>query len=420
MVRDVSAGSYRVKENPLERPSICANPQRIRVHPRLNEYELATDYADGTDVHGERHMKDLFVEIAECLKRNERIVLATIVSSSGSSPLPSGSMMLVKRGGDAIVGSVGGGLLEALVIEEAKKYFLGNMFSTIGKFDLNDDVSNEGMICGGSVDVLLEPLGQDELAVYQKLEQSRSEGDDTILLKVLDESQKMTSFTLTSKDDSYLESIRLQLKGEVGNFSDIVRRSFGQEDVRRIKVGRGEVVIQPIRGLQNLIVFGGGHVSKYLTRIATTAGFSTTVIDDRQEFADPERFPGASRVFASDFDKAFGRIEVKPSTYLVIVTRGHSSDAQVLEMAIRTPAKYVGMIGSKRKVIACFEELVQHGVPFADLKRVHAPIGLDIGAITAEEIAVSIVAELVRVRRGFQGASDAISEQLATWFDKKF
>jgi len=363
-------------------------------------------------------MKDILSEIVESLQQKERIVLATIVSSSGSSPLPSGSMMLIKRQGDEIVGSVGGGLLEALVIEEAKKYFLGNVFPRIGKFDLNDDVSNEGMICGGDVDVLLEPLSQNDLAVIQKVERSRNEGDDTILLKVFVESKDTFKIVLTSREDQLPESVRGVFGDEAGTLPKILRHSFGKDEVRRVIVSNGEAIIQSIPGLQNLVIFGGGHVSKYVAQVATVAGFSTTVIDDRDEFAVNERFPGVSRVLASNYDEAFQKVQVKPSTYIVIVTSGHSSDEQVLERAIRTSAKYVGMIGSKKKVSACFENLKTRGVPLADLKRVHAPIGLSIGAVSAEEIAVSIVAELISVRRGFEGTPSNLSQQLTQWFDK--
>jgi xanthine dehydrogenase accessory factor len=363
-------------------------------------------------------MKDIFLEIVERLEKKERIVLATIVSSSGSSPLPSGAMMLVKSGGEEISGSVGGGLLEALVIEETKKYFVEDKPPSVGRFDLNDDVSNEGMVCGGSVDVLVEPLTQDDIAIFKNLLGVRGDGSDVILVRILDSAKRSEKVVYTSKQEPLSDSIRKVAGSESDKLTEILRHSFGQEDVRRFKFEGGEVVLQPIKGMQNLVIFGGGHVSKYLSQIATVVGFLTTVIDDREEFADPVRFPGVARVLAVEYDKAFDRIDVKPSTYIVIVTRGHSFDELVLQRALRTPAKYIGMIGSKRKVIACFEDLARRGVPLQQLKRVHAPIGLDIGAVSAEEIAVSIAAELVRVRRGFAGVSTPVSHHLLDWFER--
>ena len=363
-------------------------------------------------------MKDLFAEIAECLKRNEGIVLATIVSSDGSSPLPTGAMMLVKSSAGEIEGSVGGGLLEALVIEEAKKYFVERRSPKIGTFDLNDDVSNEGMICGGSVDVLLEPITNDDSDCYQDLLNTRKKGSDCVLVRLIGTSgTDVRRFTVQSQHDAVPESILSRAGADTGTVTDAIRHAFGKDDIKRVKGAGCEIIIQPVRGLQDLVIVGGGHVSLHLSQIAAIAGFSTTVIDDREEFANADRFPSASRVLTAEYDKALSRIEVKPSTFIVIVTRGHQFDELVLEHAIRTPARYIGMIGSKRKVIACFKNLRGRGVAEDSLRRVHAPIGLDIGAITAQEIAVSIVGELIRVRRGFEGESTILSDQLKSWFD---
>jgi len=328
--------------------------------------------------------------------------------------------MLVKSNVGEIAGSVGGGLLEALVIEEAKKYFTEERAPIIGTFDLNDDVSNEGMICGGSVDVLLEPITAVDLKVLETLLNARNEGIDRVLVRVLDGCGKnVERIILASPHDTLPAQITSRAGKDLDVLSDAIRHSFGKEDIRRIEIAQGELIIQPIRGLQDLIIFGGGHVSKYLAQIAATAGFSTTVIDDREEFANPERFPGASHVLAWGYDKAFENIEVRPSTFVVIVTRGHQFDELVLEQTIRTPARYIGMIGSNRKVIATFKNLIERGVSVTELKRVRAPVGLDIGAVSAEEIAVSIVAEIIAVRRGFQGSSRGLHEQLTQWFDAK-
>ena len=364
-------------------------------------------------------MKDFFFEIVECLQRNERIVLATIVSSSGSSPLPSGAMMLVKSGEGETIGSVGGGLLEALVTEEAMKMLAEKREPQIVKFDLNDDVSNEGMVCGGSVDILLEEIPQRDRPTYDALVRLRNDGSDAILISTLDSVRNLSKIIYSSKQEALPDPIRNVAGSESERVINVLRHSFGQEDAKLVKVSNAEIVIQPIRGLQNLIIFGGGHVSKYLAQVATMAGFSTTVIDDREEFANAERFPSSARVVAVEYEKAFEKIEIKPSTYIVIVTRGHSSDEQVLEKAVHTQARYIGMIGSKRKVIACYENLMARGTPADMLRRVHAPIGLNIGAVSAEEIAVSIAAELVRTRRGFGEPSAPIAEQLSEWFQKR-
>jgi xanthine dehydrogenase accessory factor len=163
--------------------------------------------------------------------------------------------------------------------------------------------------------------------------------------------------------------------------------------------GTLEIFVEPILPPAELYIFGAGHVAASLYKIAQIAGFDVTVVDDREAYANRERFPEAQQVIAEDFDKAAARLAPSESSYIVIVTRGHRDDMRMLRWAVQTPARYVGMIGSKRKTIAIFRELQQEGLDAQLFDRVHAPIGLDIGAITPEEIAVSITAELIASRR---------------------
>jgi len=185
-----------------------------------------------------------------------------------------------------------------------------------------------------------------------------------------------------------------------------------------LKSGDDELIIEPMMGHPHLVIFGGGHVSKYVSRAAAMAGFRTTIIDDRKEYANAARFPEASETLAVEFYEAFERITIKPSTYILIVTRGHRSDEDMLERAVQSPARYIGMIGSKKKVLTTYEHLVQKGISADSLRRVHAPMGLDIGAVTAEEIAISIVAEIVLVRRGAHAPADHKSEAMRELMEK--
>jgi xanthine dehydrogenase accessory factor len=166
--------------------------------------------------------------------------------------------------------------------------------------------------------------------------------------------------------------------------------------------GTLDVFIEPILPRALLYVFGGGHVSVNLYKVAQNAGFDVIVVDDREAYANRERFPEAQQVIAEDFDQAIAKLSPTESSYIVIVTRGHRDDMRVLRWAVQTRARYVGMIGSKRKTIAIFRELEREGLSAALFDRVHAPIGLDIGAITPEEIAISITAELIAVRRNVE------------------
>ncbi len=165
--------------------------------------------------------------------------------------------------------------------------------------------------------------------------------------------------------------------------------------------GTLEIFVEPILPQPKLYLFGGGHVSTALARVAHLAGFGITVVDDRASFANAERFPMAEEAITT-YEEAFEKVKPNASSYLVIVTRGHKDDMRVLEWAVGTEARYIGMIGSKRKVISVYKALEKRGIPAEQFARVHAPVGLEIGALTPEEIAVSVTAELIAIRRNVE------------------
>jgi xanthine dehydrogenase accessory factor len=146
-------------------------------------------------------------------------------------------------------------------------------------------------------------------------------------------------------------------------------------------------------------IFGGGHISKSLSKVLTLAGFGTTIVDDREAFANRERFPEADEVMAGEYEEIFPKLPVHEGSYVVIVTRGHRDDMRVLKWAVSTPARYIAMIGSKRKVLNVVKELEKEGIPREKFERIFAPMGLEIGAISPEEIAISVAAEMIAVRR---------------------
>ena len=163
--------------------------------------------------------------------------------------------------------------------------------------------------------------------------------------------------------------------------------------------GTLDIFIEPVLPAPVLYIFGAGHVGLELSKAAARAGFSVTVADDRESYANSARFPEAEKVIAEDFEKTCAGIEPTDATYIVIATRGHRDDMRVLRWAVQTEARYIGMVGSRRKAITVYRELVKEGLKPELFERVHSPVGLDIGAVTPEEIAVSITAELIGVRR---------------------
>jgi xanthine dehydrogenase accessory factor len=163
--------------------------------------------------------------------------------------------------------------------------------------------------------------------------------------------------------------------------------------------GQLNIFVEPVIPQPRAFIFGGGHVSKGISKIATLAGFSTSIIDNREAFANQERFPEAEATYAEEYEDVFPKLPVNSSSYLIIVTRGHRDDMRVLRWAVNTPAKYIAMIGSKRKTISVVHELEKEGIPREAFDKVFAPMGLEIGAEMPEEIAISVVAEMIAVRR---------------------
>ncbi len=163
--------------------------------------------------------------------------------------------------------------------------------------------------------------------------------------------------------------------------------------------GQLEVFVEPVMPQPHALIFGAGHISRSLAKVVDTAGFAVTVMDNREAFANRDRFPEAREVYAEEYEEIFPRLSIHSSSYIIIVTRGHRDDMRVLRWAITTPARYIAMIGSRRKVYAILKEFEKEGLPRESFERIHSPMGLEIGAITPEEIAISVAAEMIAVRR---------------------
>jgi xanthine dehydrogenase accessory factor len=268
---------------------------------------------------------DIYEQIVQLRREGRRGAVATIVNVRGSIPSFRTAKMLVRDDG-SIVGTIGGGCVEADVWQAAREVMESEKPRTL-TFDLNQDPKYDtGLVCGGTLEVFIEP------------------------------------------------------------------------------------VLPPAL----LYIFGAGHVATNVCKVAALAGFDPIVTDDRSSYATKERFPEAREVHGLDFDEAMRKLEPNEASYIVIVTRGHRDDMRILRWAVQTPARYIGMIGSKRKVIGIFKTLQSEGMPAHLFERVHAPIGVDIGAVTPEEIAIAITAELIAIRRHAASALPHMS-----WFQSK-
>ncbi|MGD9504057.1 MAG: XdhC family aldehyde oxidoreductase maturation factor [Syntrophobacteraceae bacterium] len=341
----------------------------------------------------------VFQEVLKLLSGGEDLVLATILSRSGSAPRAVGTRMAV-RSDASIVGTIGGGALEAEVQNLAKSVF-GNQRSFARRFMLTeDDATRMGMICGGELEVLIQFLNASD---PMNVELHRA------LVDVL--TSRKSAWLITEAPSEGMENgrIRQQLAFGTGGCVGDLDAVMGQQILDISGVRTPELVacegsrflIEPLCSEGEVYIFGAGHISRQLALLTKMVGFRTVVLDDREEFANRIRFETADEVLVLDsFEDAMQGLHLDHNGYIVLVTRGHAYDKTLLAQALRTNAGYIGMIGSRRKRDAIYEELRGMGFAAEAFERVYSPIGLDIGAETPEEIAVSIAAELVRARAG--------------------
>jgi xanthine dehydrogenase accessory factor len=337
--------------------------------------------------------------ICKQLEHDLPLVLVSMVSLQGSTPRHGGTKMVVGADGKSY-GTIGGSLLEASAIKESRTV-LASAQSKMMYYELTGkDAGDAGMICGGKVTLLLDyvPATKENKEFFKCWYDAVRRGNDFYLLthlKGADNVVEILGHSILYRDgqvigNNLLEKDEIEsLRTELHNISSIAVVSI--RDTR--------VVIDAIRKLKTLYCFGAGHVALPTAHLAALVGFRVVVVDDRSDFANSERFPDACRIcVVEDFNHAMSELEIDSDSFIVIVTRGHQYDRAVLEQALKTSAGYIGMISSRRKREAIYTALMSQGVETEKLDEVHSPIGIDIGGETPEEIAVSIVAELIKVR----------------------
>jgi xanthine dehydrogenase accessory factor len=317
-------------------------------------------------------MRTLAPEIVRRCRAGERVAVCTVVATKGSTPQKRGAVMLVLADGRTL-GTLGGGCVEAEVRRRALE-MLADPVATprAHRFSLDQDYGwDDGLICGGVMDVAVQPVGPAEVAPFAGLA-DRIAADRP--------AEYAVDYELDGRRQTY-------------------RQDLGPPPV--------------------LLIVGAGHVGQALARLAVDLGFRVDVIDDRADHLSPERFPTVRGRLVSDIDAGLARYPLDADTFVAVITRGHKHDAAALGAVIRRPHRYVGLIGSRRKIKAIFDDLHRAGVSVEQLARVHGPIGLDIDAQTVPEIAISIAAELVAVRRGREdvpaGPMKMPADEVARW-----
>jgi xanthine dehydrogenase accessory factor len=338
-------------------------------------------------------MRDFFQNIQERLDRGEWVALAVIVSQKGSTPRDAGTMMALFTDG-SLAGTIGGGSAEAEVIRAGRTLLEGGTTRRASRyFSMTDgaSASSMGMVCGGEIGVCVVRLEPQDRALVQ-----------AVLGHIDREVLCFLAFPL--QDDLPEEGPVMLVDVEHGlgdlDYAFLQVRAGIPPCPMTIRAREREWFVCPATGAPKVYFFGAGHVSRATAEIAALAGFAPVVVDDRQEIARPDLFPFARAVYCvPSFNDCVCRFSLGRSDLVVIASRIPLLDRTLLEQVLATPAGFVGMLGSTRKRAAIFADLLAQGVRQEDLDRVHSPLGVSIGARTPQEIGVSIVAELIRVRR---------------------
>jgi xanthine dehydrogenase accessory factor len=350
-------------------------------------------------------MRELLAELNQALEQGRDCVYCSVVETRGSTPQKAGAAMLVFPDGRQ-VGTLGGGCVEA----EVKRQALGTLAhdgdpkTQVLTFCLDDNYGwDDGLICGGRMSILADPLsGQSErrqrLRAYY--EHFRS---------IVETGTGCTEAVVIAPEPANVPIGSRYLFDGTGNVIDqlgaaplpeVARQGLIPLERRPKPSHQHGIAYLPILPRVTLLIVGGGHVGQAVAKLGADVDFDIWVLDDRNAYANRQRFPTARRHLVGDIGQQLGRLatEITPSVYALIMTRGHSHDEEALYHLATTRAGYVGMIGSKRKIKLIYEDLLARGIPPAALEKVHAPLGFDIGSQTVPEIAVSIVAELIACR----------------------
>ena len=361
-------------------------------------------------------MEQVYRDAVSQLKDDKPVVLATVVRTSGSTPQKPGAKLLVREDGSG-VGTLGGGCVEGDIWFAAKMLMKGTGGAQMRDYELNEDLAAEdGLVCGGTMYFLIDPVRDtDDLLPFAEEIVSAYDGGIPVAIASVVSAPEGSEVTVGSK---------LMVRENGTTESTLGTPELDEDASMRARklmaMGKQEYVTHP-SGVEyfveayttppRLILAGGGHVSKAIAPIAASVGFKISVIDDRPEFANAERFPEADQVYNEDFVDAINRLPINANTFIVIATRGHRYDAVATEAAAQSKASYVALLGSKRKTILIYESLIERGMSMDRVRDLRSPTGLDIQARTPEEIAVSIVAEMLMFRLGGDGRPMKLEER---------
>jgi xanthine dehydrogenase accessory factor len=356
-------------------------------------------------------MKSIYIHLLKELEKKKSLALVTIIQTEGSTPQVSGASALFSSEG-LVTGTVGGGLLEADAQEKAL-LALRKACSFVYTFDLSAEISSaEEPICGGEATILVDARPADHIDAFSGISRSLHQRRPGVLTTIIGRSS-----------DGKISIARRWTEMKKGVvFNTEIHNAIPSEELQRfltakkpalIKIEGGKffegaeenmLFLEPIYPLPHLIIVGAGHIGQAVCHLGSLLDFEVTVVDDRPEFANREKLPEADHILVDDVGKAVKGLPISSDTYIVIVTRGHRDDAEALRNCIDSEAAYIGMIGSPRKTNLMRKNFLHEKWATSEQwDRIHAPIGIDIQSKTVQEIAISIAAQLIQVRREKQG-----------------
>ena len=338
-------------------------------------------------------MRDILPELDTWRAENKSIALATVIQTWGSSPRRAGAKMALTSEGN-ITGSVSGGCVEGAVFDTGMEVLKSNHPQLL-HFGVADETAWEvGLACGGSIDIFVKPL---DMEIFSPLRSTLVDEKSAVLVTVVRGPEELLGREMLVREDGYVTgTIEDPLNEQI---EDLARETLTQGESRRAMLNEDvEVFVEVISPPPTLVAVGGVHITIALMALAKTLGYRTIVIDPRGAFGNETRFPHVDQLIQSWPQEAFQQIPINRSTAVAMLTHDPKLDDPALKIALRSSAFYVGALGSKTTQAKRRQRLLDDGLTQEQLDRLHGPIGLDIGAGTPEEIAISIMAEIVAAR----------------------
>ncbi|PKB67005.1 MAG: hypothetical protein BZY82_04255 [SAR202 cluster bacterium Io17-Chloro-G3] len=369
-------------------------------------------------------MQEVFHEAVNRLEKGESVVVATVIRTKGSTPQKPGAKLLVRQDGTG-AGTLGGGCVEGDIWFAAKQLMQQGGEAEYREYELNEELAAEdGLVCGGTMYFLIDPVytPEDYLPYAREIDFAyKGEGAVALatVIKSGNDGKSRIGDKLFIRENGKNEGTLGNLETDKGAIEKAKILMIHGRNEYVMTASGAEYFLEAYTTPPQLVICGGGHVSRALASLAKPLEFRLFITDDREEFANEDRFPEADIIVSEKPEDALPNLPINPNTFVVVATRGHRYDNSALLAAAKTPARYVGLMGSKRKTILIYEDLMRSDLSLDRIREIRSPIGLDIKARTPEEIAISIMSEMLMFRLGGSGLPMKLDEKQLDRINKK-